>query len=779
MKKLFTLLALLAMVLGAQAGEKKIYSVDYSTYTAFPFYVMGYVPEWNSGIMTDLGGNYTYVDVEKATDDQASSGVLVEVSPAGDGAYSGKFYRVASTGTWHQYFIADNIPTEVGGAYHVKALVKASKAVTINVNMGWNWSGGVVGADVSIPAGDDFVEVEWNYTEIGGSSCNLVAQPNTDAQIEWKSLEVYTEESTVPVTWLQMLTNDGKALDEEGHSNKYMGDAEFGAWDAWALETTDGVNINWKGDKTGQICAWSLTMGKNNDTGVGLDGKDLDGRARPYPAAIELEEGTTNHVFAIHVDQVADIDGGASIGWSNQFWIQSPKTWKAGTKVKIKFRYKADRAQRTETQFHKIHPSDYLFWNAVGDVNFTTQWQDFEKTVELTSDTGGAASLAFNLTPDAAAKSDTDSTPKDEASLQPNVFYFDDLSWEVLKLDEGYFVAGKGESVAYDYAQAIQFTQDPEDPDVYVATIGTEGKKDSWVDEIQISTVRGDKSAFLGATLKVGTIKLDEFGMSDWLDYTETSQAKIKLPAAGVYFIEIDTDAKQMRFEQLEGDAPVVKEPVAIVTNLTENVVNATERDWLPADQDGNPVEAEIGNGAAWDNQFWIAANRDLVTDEVTVLKFQYKASKVARTSTQAHKVGDDGKPCTYLHWQAIGDVNFTEEWQDFETTFTVPAGDNGMRSIAFNMAEIKEACDYYIKNVQWYLKDETLEAEGKTYENLINAEGAENFWIKVNSGAPTAIRSITSNAKIGSAVLYNLAGQRVAKDYKGIVVKDGKKYVK
>jgi hypothetical protein len=143
--------------------------------------------------------------------------------------------------------------------------------------------------------------------------------------------------------------------------------------------------------------------------------------------------------------------------------------------------------------------------------------------------------------------------------------------------------------------------------------------------------------------------------------------------------------------------------------------------------------------------------------------------------------VGDDGKPCTYLNWEAIGDVNFTEEWQDFEKEFKVPAGDNGMRSIVFNMSEIKEANDYYIKNVQWYVKDATLEAEGKTMENLINETGADNFWIKVNKGAPeqpTAINSVVAKAAAGNGAIYNLAGQRVNAAYKGLVIKDGKKYI-
>ena len=66
MKKLFTLVALLACFMGAKAEWVEDYSVDYSAYNGFPFYVMGYVPEWYDGIMTDFGALYKYVQV---TDD--------------------------------------------------------------------------------------------------------------------------------------------------------------------------------------------------------------------------------------------------------------------------------------------------------------------------------------------------------------------------------------------------------------------------------------------------------------------------------------------------------------------------------------------------------------------------------------------------------------------------------------------------------------------------------------------------------------------------------------
>ena len=92
-------------------------------------------------------------------------------------------------------------------------------------------------------------------------------------------------------------------------------------------------------------------------------------------------------------------------------------------------------------------------------------------------------------------------------------------------------------------------------------------------------------------------------------------------------------------------------------------------------------------------------------------------------------------------------------------------------------MAEIKAACDYSIKNVQWYIKDASLE-EGQTYENLIS--GASNFYMKEEATtAPyTGINNVIINTGKTSSAIYNLAGQKVNNNFKGIVVKDGKKFV-
>jgi hypothetical protein len=425
--------------------------------------------------------------------------------------------------------------------------------------------------------------------------------------------------------------------------------------------------------------------------------------------------------------------------------------------MKIKFRYKASAdVSSTDTQIHKQTPSDYLIWHAIGNIHFTEEWQTFDNTMAMGDDMAGGWSIAFNL----------NSKVKDAVT-----FYFDDLSWQYLKLDEGYFLAGINQTTTDSYDDldnAIQF--EAVDDYNFVATIGEEGKKDTYVDQLMISTTRGDDSAFKGATLKPQNKITNDAG--DWNEYVASANAKLNVPGLGVWKVYLDTEYTSMAFEMLEGTPYEEADPVEVYTYADELVLHAVERDYKAEGEEA------AGTGQPWDSQFWIAADRDLKTDEVTVLKFQYKGSIAAHTTTQVHKVGDDGKPCTYLNWQAIGDVDFTEEWQDFETEFKVPSGDDGMRSIVFNMAEIKAACDYSIKNVQWYLKDASLD-EGLTYENLIS--GASNFYFKESAEtAPyTGIENVTvKNVKTSNAI-YNIAGQRVNKDYKGLVIKDGKKFVK
>ena len=737
MKKLFTLVALLAMFLGAKAqggNWAEVYSIDYSTYQGFPFYVMGYVPEFDNGCMTDFGANFKYVTIDN--EDGETSDVIVKTQNGVE------YYKIPVDGSWHQYFIADGIPTKIDGKYKVIAQVKASAACNINVNMGWGWGDGQqMGTSVAIPEGSDFQQVEWEYSGIGGTSCNLVAQPGTCTEtIQWLSLTVYEyqKEGQRPKEWLEDIVN---------------GDASK----TWADMGLADVKFNDQ-ENNFKICAW----GKEREVNM-----NDDGGWDPFPATIEADpDDAANTVFVVH-GKAATTEGDAS-AWDNQFWIQSQHSWKSGLTVKIKFRYKASKEVTVATQCHKQNPSDYLIWHAIGDVNFTESWQTFEKDMAIADDMGGTWSVAFQL------------NQNDKDAID---FYFDDLSWQYLKLDEGYFVSGINTNTTTSYDDldnAVQFEGEGE----LVAVVGTAGDASSYVDQIMISTTRGDDQAFKGATLKPsGKIHNDP---DEWLDYAASTNAKLDLPGLGVWKIWIDTEYNAMAFQMLEGTPYDEPDPIPVVTNTTNVIVKGLEReptaDEQPADE---AAGIAAGTGQPWDNQFFLVAKRELKQGEATVVKFKYKASVDGATSgTQCH-----GEPGGYLHWAAIGSVTFGEDWQEFNSegaaNLTVAAEADGMKCIAFNLAEIKQACDYEFKDFEWYLFDGGLDA-GMTYENLIDAEGTQFFYVKEGAGTapyefgtdPSGINSVINDVKNTSAVIYNIAGQRVSKDYKGLVVKEGKKYV-
>ena len=608
-----------------------------------------------------------------------------------------------------QFFPIGGVDAEVGVVYTLHYKIKGSVAQNVSMlGFGLTPYG-------QFPITTDWVEGTVDY-EAANSEGNLLMQCGDyvgDFDIAYLKITHEGKEER-PVEWLEQLEN---------------GDAEK-PWADPNVRFNDQEN-NFK------ICAWAKEKGRNMNENDGWD---------PFPADIEEVDGS--HVFVVH-GQVADTEGDPS-AWDNQFWIQSPKMLKVGSQFKLHFRYKASEAATTNTQFHHQNPSDYVHWQAIGDINFTTEWQEYDGVVTVPDAATDAWSIAFNL------------NPQNKNAVN---FYFDDLSLSLMKLDEGYFVASSNTStgIEYDFDNATEFTVDD---DLLVATVGTKGKQDTWVNEVMISTVRGNDRAFKSATLKpTGTVVNDP---DTWLDYTEGSNAKIKLPAAGVWTISIDTEGKQINFVKLEGEKD--QEPLDIKPNTSVVVVHGQERDDL-ADTDTEVREEEGGSGQPWDNQFFILANRTLEAGEVTVLEFDYQSTIEAKTTTQCH-----GAPGAYMHWNCIGDVNFTPEMQHFSTTFTVPSEANGMQSIAFNMAEIKAACDYTITNVVWKLEDNT--------ETLINETGVENFIVKEGAGTephvyvdPTGINNTVVDSNVSTAA-YNLAGQRVSNSYKGIVVKNGKKFI-
>lgn len=83
--------------------------------------------------------------------------------------------------------------------------------------------------------------------------------------------------------------------------------------------------------------------------------------------------------------------------WATQFWIAAPSSLSTGQKFYVEFDYKASNAETVTTQTHGATPGSYIHWACMGDVSFTTEWNHFEKEVNISSDMNGWQSIAFNM----------------------------------------------------------------------------------------------------------------------------------------------------------------------------------------------------------------------------------------------------------------------------------------------------------------------------------------------------------------------------------------------
>ena len=120
--------------------------------------------------------------------------------------------------------------------------------------------------------------------------------------------------------------------------------------------------------------------------------------------------------------------------WDSQFFITmgADKALKLKDKYRVTMRVKADKAQEgIGTQYHKA-AGDYLYWNCIGNINFTEEWVAFDsgwkEVTEMYGSADGAYTIAFNL-----------------AKGGHNTYYFDDIRVEVERydpLDEGNAVKG-------------------------------------------------------------------------------------------------------------------------------------------------------------------------------------------------------------------------------------------------------------------------------------------------------------------------------------------------
>lgn len=135
-----------------------------------------------------------------------------------------------------------------------------------------------------------------------------------------------------------------------------------------------------------------------------------------------VTQSGNSFVKIVSIDNSDDSDGNS---WDSMFFVRLNNEVKVGDSYTFSMRAKASRAASISSQFHRS-PGQYIYWNAAGTFNLTTEWQTFTYTGTLTqamlngSDFGNPQTIAFELNVDPNS----------------NVYYFDDISFMVTRPTE-------------------------------------------------------------------------------------------------------------------------------------------------------------------------------------------------------------------------------------------------------------------------------------------------------------------------------------------------------
>lgn len=122
-------------------------------------------------------------------------------------------------------------------------------------------------------------------------------------------------------------------------------------------------------------------------------------------------------------------------------------------------------------------------------------------------------------------------------------------------------------------------------------------------------------------------------------------------------------------------------------------------------------VESDDMVEYAWDTQFWIMTD-GFSSGSSYEFSAEVRADKSSSASTQIHN-----GPGEYVHYEAVGNVSFTPDWEVYSSKGTLNADG---KSIAFNLNETAEGTKYYFRNMSFKVNGVELLKNG-------NLEGANN----------------------------------------------------
>lgn len=309
--------------------------------------------------------------------------------------------------------------------------------------------------------------------------------------------------------------------------------------------------------------------------------------------------------------------------WDSQFFIYASEAIPEGKELRLTMKVRGEKAGSFQTQAHYT-PGNYNHYQLFGDGNYTTEWQ----TITL-----GPVTVDANHTQEANGKF-FQSVALNLSTMQDgNTIYFDDVKLEIKDPEDPAEFAGW-----YNFLRNGTLSEDvmPQNPNYYTFT-GRNG-----IDGVDRKAVVVDDPVDGQPAMKVTTVAIER---------TE------EVPA-------LDEEGN-----------PVLDEE----GNPTYKTVNYWTKQFT--NPDGTVKDSTMTRGIDdWETQFFVSIPHTLGQGQQYKVTFWARADKPQQIQSQVH-----ANPGGYLWYEAIGNFDLTEEWQQFTYEGAITSNQKGTWTIAFN----------------------------------------------------------------------------------------------
>ena len=496
------------------------------------------------------------------------------------------------------------------------------------------------------------------------------------------------------------------------------------------------------------------------------------GREPGMPENPCIENGVgVDGTRGVAVHSVAD----AVNEYDTQFFITSTHKFQEGEHVIIKFDYKSDDETNVTVQWHAL-PGDYIDWQGPGEsgngINFTSQWQHYEKEIVISSAASGGGTcqtLAFNL---------------NENKTLATTFYFDNIEMYIdrdFASDEDWTLIEKviagppAPQATWTVAGNFLANQwNPEDA-TNDMTLGEDGSYTLVVKDVTLEK---------GANYEFKVVKDHA-----WDEAYPSENYVFNVDETAIYTVTITFNAETQAINvttEKTGDVTVIPEATWTVAG------NFLGSSWNPEDasndmtlegdlytlvktdvtlEKGTSYEFKVVKDHAW-TVAYPSNNYTFTVDETGIytvtVTFNAETQEINVTTVKTGEAGPVEH--TYSVMGTLGGDSWTV---DNDMT----KGDDGIYTITFE--------DVAAGNYEFKVRvdhDWSVSYPGSNYQLTVDQDGSkvvitfneETKEVNATVTAPTGIANIKAEAAQGK--LYNVAGQKVSANYKGIVIVNGKK---